>query len=428
MVSLALKRNPIAKEARYAERLQLYREKESFSRLLPKLTFGYSYTHLKEEPVAKFNFHMPQGFPFPLPISGKQKVKTGEHQNVKWDITASWPLFTGFYLTAIHQMEKLGLKATRFRKRLAMLQIAHAARSAYYQVLIAQKNLETARESVKQLEAHLRDAENFYREGLVPYNDVLKAKVALAKAKEAVTRAKEDLETAWVALNLIIRNPDIYAHHRLTDSLEPKPEADLLPLSRLMELALRNRPDVEAARVAVEQAKLSVKAAKSRYYPWVTLYSSYYQQGDNLLANNNDHTNRENFAVGFRIDLLLFDFFGRRYRVHQARSAVLLKESMLEEVKDRVRLQVRKAYADVIVALRNIETARAAVAHAKEDLRITRLQYSQQIASSSDVIDSEKSYIEAKNLYHNALYAYHIALSKLATACGVMREELLFKR
>ncbi|BAT71880.1 outer membrane factor, OMF family [Thermosulfidibacter takaii ABI70S6] len=417
-VQLALRRNPAAKEALYSLSAQKFREKQTFSQLLPRITFDYTYTHLKEEPYVKFDINESANLPFPLSISSKYKV--GEHQDVKWGVQATWPLFTGFYLQTLHEMEKIGVDVYRFKKKASDLSVAHMARVAYYTVLIAQRNLDTAAESVRQLRAHLSDAESFYKNGLVPYNDVLKAKVALARAVEDETRAKEALETAWVNFNLTIKNDDIFARHSLKSPLTMGINATLRSLPDLYRLALSERPDVKAMEKAVERARLGVRAAKSKYYPWVTVFSRYEQHGDNLLANNNEYSNRENFSVGVKVNFLVFDWFGRKYKVHEARSTSLVWESRLEQLKDRVRLEVQKAYASVQVALKNISTAKAAVAHAREDLRITRLQYSQHIASSSDVIDSETAYIEAKNNYDNALYQYHVALSELARACGLL--------
>ena len=426
VVKLALEKNPVTREALHQLEAQKYREKYAFSQLFPNITFDYSYVHLKEEPYAKFHYKFSNlGLPFPVKIPSKTKI--GEHQDVKWGIQATWQLFTGFYLSTLRKIEKIGIDAYRYKQEAVRLNIAHTARSAYYLVLIAQRNLETAEESVKQLKAHLRDATNFYKNGLVPYNDVLKAKVALAKAEEEKTQAEEALNTAWVNLNIVIRNPDPFERHSLKEQLAENIVKKLPDIKQLYKIALSHRPDILAVKKAVEQAKLGIRLAKSRYYPWITVFSRYEQHGDNILANNNDYSNRENFMIGAKINFLIFDFFGRRYKVHEARSTYLAWESKLEEVEDRAKLEVQKAYADLAVALRNIETAKAAVAHAKEDLRITRLQYSQQIASSSDVIDSEKAYIEAKNYYYNALFQYHIALSKLALACGLMNPDELFR-
>ncbi len=415
-VKLSISRNPKIKESVELLKAQVFREKRALSRLFPTLNFGYTYTRLDKKPYARFT-----GIPSPLP----SKFPTGKRRDVKWKLEATWPIFTGFYLESLYRMEKLGVSIKKFQKEFMKISLAHAVREAYYGVLVAQRNLETAKESVRQLRTHLRDAKSFYKNGLVPYNHVLKAKVALAEAMEKMERAKEVLNTAWVNLNLLIKE-DPFSRYKLKTTLSQDLGKSPLSLKELYELALSKRPDVKALELAAKKAKLGIKAAKSRYYPWVTVFGGYQQRGENLLASKNTYTNRENAYVGFRIEMPIFDPT-RKYEVGEAKRLYFSMREELDSLKDQVRLEVQGAYAMVKVARKNIDTARDAVDHAKEDLRITRLQYSQQLASSSDVIDSEKAYIEARNNYYNSLFRYHVALSELAMSCGLLKVEDVLK-
>jgi outer membrane protein len=429
-VELALKNNPLVKEALYRLEAQKHVERSAFTKRLPKITMDYQYTHMKEEPYAIFHYN---GFNFPStpnmpPMDTPSKTKLGEHQDVKWGIQATLPIFTGFYLETVQKIEKLGVKVYGFEEDTTKVNVAFIARKAYYDVLLAQKTLDTAKETVRQFKSHLKDAQSYYEQGLVPYNDVLKAKVALSAAIQRFTYAKENLETSWVNLNLVIRSKDLSRHHPLSFSLEEGVERKLPYLPNLYQKALLNHPQIKAVERGVEQLQLGVRLAKSEYYPKVNLFSRYEQHGDNLLANNNDYNNRENFMVGVKADLMVFDWFGRKHRVMAAKGNYLAAKEGLEELKDKVRLGVRKAYAAVMVAKENIETARAALAQAKEDLRITRLQYSKQIAKSSDVIDSEQALTNAESNYNNAIYNYHLSLAALAQACGLVDVERLYQK
>ena len=59
----------------------------------------------------------------------------------------------------------------------------------YFRVLAAEKLRKVAKEAVNQVGAHLEVVENFFREGMVPEVDVLKAKVVLANAKQNLINA-----------------------------------------------------------------------------------------------------------------------------------------------------------------------------------------------------------------------------------------------
>jgi len=75
------------------------------------------------------------------------------------------------------------------------------------------------------------------------------------------------------------------------------------------------------------------------------------------------------------------------------------------------------------VANKNIATAGQALVQARENWRISNLQYRQQIATSSEVLDARTFLTQADTNYYNALYGYMIFLSKLERSVG--RKNLL---
>ena len=85
---------------------------------------------------------------------------------------------------------------------------------------------------------------------------------------------------------------------------------------------------------------------------------------------------------------------------------------------DKIRLEVKSAYLNIIVARRNIETARETLNQAEENYRITNLQYQQQMTTSTEVLDARTLLTQAQTNYYSSLYGYNIALSELERAMG----------
>jgi len=83
------------------------------------------------------------------------------------------------------------------------LDIIKQVKVAYLNILLARRALEVADEEVNQLQAHVHDAEQLYGQGIIPYNDLLKSRVALAQALQNKTKAKSNLEVAVSGLNAL---------------------------------------------------------------------------------------------------------------------------------------------------------------------------------------------------------------------------------
>ena len=90
--------------------------------------------------------------------------------------------------------------------------------------------------------------------------------------------------------------------------------------------------------------------------------------------------------------------------------AYLAMQQVLEEIQS--------AYLDCQVALKNIETAEKALAQAHENWRITDLQYQQQAATSTDVLDARAFLTQADSNYYRAVYGYLDAVAGLERAVG----------
>ncbi len=90
----------------------------------------------------------------------------------------------------------------------------------------------------------------------------------------------------------------------------------------------------------------------------------------------------------------------------------------MQGVENQLRLDIQKAFLDLQVAENNIGTADRGLEQARENWRITDLQYRNQVATSTEVLDSRSLLNQAESNYYRALYGYRIAQAQLERAVG----------
>ncbi len=73
---------------------------------------------------------------------------------------------------------------------------------------------------------------------------------------------------------------------------------------------------------------------------------------------------------------------------------------------------------DCRVTVKNIDTAQKALAQARENWRITDLQYKEQAATSTDVLDARTFLTQADTNYYRAVYGYLDAVAGLDRTTG----------
>ena len=408
-VARALSQNPLVSEAALNIASQLHKDIAVHRERFGSLSIDYNYNRSKDPPYMTVN----------TPAFGGD-FETGKRDDVIWGISAKVPIFTGFDISTREAIERLGVDVKRVRKKEVELDVAAAAKRAYLTVLLAERNLNTAEDADKRLTAHLRVAKALYGQGMTPYNDVLKAEVALSQTQQQLVARQEELGTARAGLNLVMHEKDIEKTYELRDPPEDN-QATMEPgLNGLFKKSLANRPELKAISLAIDQARLKTTLARGKVLPKIYLVGRYEQHGEDLLANKNIFDNQNNLYTGINMEWLLFDWNRHGQEEAAIEKDVMALKKARDAALDNIRLEVRSAWGRLRAARRNIETARLALAQAKEDLRITRLQYGQQVASATDVIDSETTLTKVMNNYYKTLYTYKMALVDLDRACGVL--------
>ena len=403
-LDMALKNNLLIQEKLVQIKAAKEGVKVARSEFLPKLETSYSYTRLKDSPYAIFR-EMPE----------KPHIIMGPENNYTWDIQFSQPIFTGFYLSSQYKLNKLGVDIAHLERIEAEQEVIKQVKVAYFQVLLAEKYKEVAEIAVKNLEAHLKDAQALYDAGIIPMNDLLKSKVALANARQDLVRAKNNLQTAISNFNIILRL-DVNHPTKIKDILNYQPLK--LNLKYLLKIAIKERPELKQIAKQLEQMEAQVKMAKSQYYPQLAMVGKYERIGNHPNVNGNDYQNPDQFYLTLQAKWTFFEWGKTRAQVKKLRWQKDALEKTLNRIKDQVRLQVKTAYLNLKEAEKNIETARISVRQAKENYRITDLQYKNQVTTSTEVLDAQTLLTQAQNNYYGALYRYNTAIAQLERAIG----------
>ncbi len=399
-IEIALKNNTAIK--REEERLKAAGEevKKSFADFLPEFSAGYGYTRFHDQPFAKFD-----GMEFFI----------GKRDHYHCNFSVKQPLFTGFALKSRHEMAKLGVDIEKVIKEMAFIDVIKEVKVAYFRVLLASKYRLVAKKAVEQLQSHADDANKFYQQGMIPYNDLLKSSVALAGEVQNLVRSERDVKLTISAFNNILRL-DINQDTQVVDVLDLNPFTRTLEES--IEVAGKERPELLALRLALKNADYQIKLAKSQYYPQVALVGNCDRNGEDPEASKNDYGNSHNESITVQLQWTFFEWGKTKAEVARSHYEKRALQEKLTGVEDAVQLEVKIAYLDLKVAEKNVVTARKSLEQAKENYRITNLQYQQQMTTSTEVLDARTLLTQAETNYFGALYGFNTARAELIRTMG----------
>lgn len=340
--------------------------------------------------------------------AGTQSSNHGYSQG----INVSWPIWT------FGKVEG-AIDAARYQKNIADLNVYKteadtklAAVQAYYQYLEAVKLAEVQAQSVTDYASHLNNVQQQFDAGIVAKLDVLSSNVSLANAKQKSIAADNTRDVAEANLNNIMRIPMNTTLNPL-DKNFPEPEFDLT-MEQAILMAQKYRWELVEADYGVRAAEASLRSAKAGYLPTVSVGGGYSWKEASVTA-----VDKDDWAVQGGLSWSLWDGGATQASVKKADAAVKTAQETLLQAREKIELEVRQDYLNVLSYKEQIRAAEASVAQAEEAYKIATVRYSSGVGINLDVLDAELALNTARTNYITALYNYNIGLATLEHAMGV---------
>jgi outer membrane protein len=299
--------------------------------------------------------------------------------------------------------------------RLAHMQVLAGVARAYYGVLLAEASLSAAQEAVRSADADLARAETVRAAGMSTDVDVLSIRVHRAEVEEQRIRRAADSEVARAALNDALGLPLDTAH-----SLTTKLEALRLPDRSLEDWesgAVAERPEAREMKLAASLAQTQIGSARSALLPQVGARAAFEADRQRFVDRGG-----ANWLASVSLQWNLFNGFADRARIAAATQELCRAEAERERAGSGIRLEVRRAHADLRAAGQRIAVAEAAVAEAEESLRITQNRYAAGLANVTDLLRTESAVLESRTRQLAAVHDQRIAAVALELAAGRLAE------
>jgi outer membrane protein len=371
------------------------------SPFFPSVNGSLSNTTLAYEPTGIFS--TPQGT---LAVPTSQREFYAYSLVVQQTLFDFWGNYSRYASSkAIFETKKLDTQRVRN-------QVAFNFALAYFDLLEAEKLVTVAQEEVERLEAHLRDSRNLYQAGVITRNDVLQAEVRLADGRQKLIAARNEEAIKTSRLNNLL----LWPLQTKTRIVEEKREF-LRPLGFNLETAwgraLQERPEILIADGTLKSLRLDEVAKKSDYYPKI------FARGGYDYAQNRYQLHEGNWSVIVGMDVNLFSGLSTRADVSKIRSQ---QHQLLEQrakLEDDIRLEVQQYMLDLENNRDRIRVTGAAIAQAKENLRINEARYEEGVGTATEVLDAVTLLTVTETNYHRAVYDFSRSEAGVYYSMGV---------
>ncbi len=360
---------------------------------LPTLNLGAGYLFIDDEPGAYLY---------------NSQFSTADKHSLSYKAMVSLPIYTHFQISSAIDAATADLAAGKFTEAATRQKIKLKIAEAYIAILLRKQQTEVALSHEQSLAAHTADVKNMHDVGMVPINDFLAAKVALANARQMLLQARNQLDIARSAYNRLLNRPLDYEVEISALPLD-YPTTDLAELSRK---ACEKRPELMALAQQVEALQWQAKSAKAESGPKLMLQSGY---------DYRENSHQVNEGVWQAMVMASWDIFDGNVAKNKGRSLKAQSRSLSEqrrELESMIRLQVRQAWLDMEESRKRIKVTRETLEQAEENLSVTKNRYKEGIGTNTEVLDAETQRTINIFNYDKALNDAVLAVFHLRYATG----------
>ena len=402
-IAYALQNNPKVKISTRDIEIETYGIDAAQAERMPRIDFGSSASRYRyPTPVITPVISGPFGAGLDLP----------EYSRNIYDAGGSFrlPIFKGGRLYRAVLVAELRKAIAQENLVTSKQDLIFNLSSVFYKIAELEKLLVATDGTVKQLEAHKRDVELFFKTGAVPYIDLLKTDVQLSYAIEQRLAVKNNLESAYELIKTLMGMDDMGQRIAIVYHEVPQP---LLPsLEESLAKSFAQRPEHRAVTKKKMIFEERVKIAQGKRLPDVSVGGEYGgKAGDGLGF-------KENWFFGARLSIPVFDGGLISAEVNKERAEL---QKVLEEersIKLAITREVRDAHLNIAHARERTEVARKTIESARENARIENLKYQTGAGTNTDYLDAQTDLLRTEADYYRAFFDEEAARASLRKAIG----------
>jgi outer membrane protein TolC len=294
-----------------------------------------------------------------------------------------------------------GGKATR-------IEAAFAAEIAYFNVLRAGGLAGVRRETVRQRESLMRQAQAFFDAGLKARIDVVRAEANLYQARADLTGGDHDVHTARLLL-LSSMGIDGPTDFQLADAPPALPLVGGLAQWQLE--AEENHPELVGLRMQVAAAQNSLRAARLGDNPALAGTARIGWSGDELPLDRS-------WTVGVQLTIPVFNGFLTAQQTAEAEARLAEANIALDNRRRQIRLLVEDAAQSIEDAREHIQSREKEREAFAENLRLATGRYDAGAGDIIEIIDAQVQMTQAETNLVQARFDFAIAVASLYRATG----------
>jgi outer membrane protein len=321
-------------------------------------------------------------------------------------ISSSVTLFNGGQNTANLRAARLGEQASTQDLARTQQTVVFTVASNYLELVAQQEQLRVQQENLEALEAQEAQIKRFVDVGSRPISDLYQQQASVAAARASVVETQRALELAKINLIQTLQLDAAGNYDFVAPTVSQTDVSRQYNLDSLVARAYATRADIDADEARVGAAEQDVKAAKASRWPTISLSAGYNTalSSASELSVADQLNQRRGGSIGIGVSIPLFDRGSANLATQRAEIQAENARLSLEQQRQQVAVEVRRAYLDHRAAQERLTAAQAQQRAADQALAATRERYRVGAATLVELTQSQAAQVQAASALVNARY------------------------
>ena len=334
-------------------------------------------------------------------------------------VMVTQPVFMGGAIVAMNKMADIGETMAANSMETRRQQTLYQIDQTYWQVVSLRHKQKLAQgylDLVKKLDT---DVQKMIEEGVATRSEGLSVSVKVNEAEMMLMKVNDGLTLSKMLLCQLCGLPmdkqvtlaDEETEEIATTSLAPKLD---------VEQAAGNRPELKQLQNMVDMSRQLTNILKAGNLPQVLLTGGYAVSNPNVF-NGFEKKFAGVWNVGVVVRIPVWNWGDVTYKVRASKGATTIANLELDDVREKIELQVNQSVFQVEEANKKLEMAKANTRKADENLRTADLGFREGVISSTTVMEAQTAWLQAQSEKIDAEIGVRLSQVNLQKAMGTLQ-------
>ena len=346
----------------------------------------------------------------------KVMTKDMPHFGNSYAIQASELLYKGGAIKKSIELAEIGQQLAELDWVTDQQSIKFLVISNYLDLYKLLNQQEVYQNNKKLGQLRLDNVKQFYSQGMLTRNEVIRGELALQNIDQAL---------------LVVKNNSTIVNYNLAIALGLPTNLQIIPSETIAQkellglydsylaLAYEHHPTLQKTQKAIEAAEKKIDLAKSEQYPALVAMGGYNMSRPITTANPVMDMYANAWQVGVSLSYSLDNLYKtpKKIKLEQLEKAKATDTQVL--ARQQVEMSVHAAYAKYDESIQQAHLLEKSQQLAQENYRIIEAKYLNQLAIQAEMTDATNAKLEAELQYANAqinvLYQYYSLLKATGT-------------